>query len=86
MEESITQVTKKNVVVRDWSLRTQKVKGDTLKEGYVSNLSKYVTSNGHQNDLEDLTRIWKLWDSDTRGIFIEKYGDIAHLIAINVDD
>ncbi|MBA0606909.1 hypothetical protein Godav_019307 [Gossypium davidsonii] len=24
-------------------------------------------------------------DSDTRGIFIEKYGDIAHLIAINVD-
>ncbi|MFQ6656744.1 hypothetical protein Gotur_026719 [Gossypium turneri] len=27
MEESITQVTEKNVVVRDWSSRTQKVKG-----------------------------------------------------------
>ncbi|MFQ6661337.1 hypothetical protein Gotur_029532 [Gossypium turneri] len=27
MDESITQVTEKNAVVRDWSLRTQKVKG-----------------------------------------------------------
>ncbi|MBA0755308.1 hypothetical protein Gogos_020195, partial [Gossypium gossypioides] len=38
IEESITQVTKKNVVVRDWSLRTQKAKWDSLKEGYISNL------------------------------------------------
>ncbi|MFQ6653609.1 hypothetical protein Gotur_024922 [Gossypium turneri] len=27
MEGSITQVTEKNAVVRDWSLRTQKAKG-----------------------------------------------------------
>ncbi|KAG8498174.1 hypothetical protein CXB51_007324 [Gossypium anomalum] len=26
------------------------------------------------------------WDSDTRGIFTENYGDIAHLIAVNVDE
>ncbi|MBA0878772.1 hypothetical protein Goshw_011757, partial [Gossypium schwendimanii] len=38
------------------------------------------------NNLKDLTRIWKQWDSDTRGIFIEKYGDIAHLIEMNVDE
>ncbi|MBA0832684.1 hypothetical protein Goarm_017062 [Gossypium armourianum] len=38
MEESITQVTKKNAVVRDWSLRTQKAKGDSLKEGYIFDL------------------------------------------------
>ncbi|MBA0764637.1 hypothetical protein Gotri_013966 [Gossypium trilobum] len=69
MEESITQVTEKNVVVRDWSLRTQKAKGDHLKEGYISDLP------GH-----------KQWYSDTRGIFTEKYGDMAHLIAINVDE
>ncbi|MBA0783431.1 hypothetical protein Gotri_001146 [Gossypium trilobum] len=31
MDESITQVTEKNVVVRDWSLRTQKAKGDRLR-------------------------------------------------------
>ncbi|MBA0874819.1 hypothetical protein Goshw_022578 [Gossypium schwendimanii] len=48
MEESITQVIGKNIVVRDWLLRTQKAK----------------------------------WDS----IFTEKYGDIAHLKAINVDE
>ncbi|MFQ6661765.1 hypothetical protein Gotur_029810, partial [Gossypium turneri] len=57
MEESITQVTEKNVVVRDWSSRTQKVKGDSLKEGYTSDLPKRVTSNARQNDLEDLTGI-----------------------------
>ncbi|MBA0787617.1 hypothetical protein Gotri_025547 [Gossypium trilobum] len=69
MEESITQVTEKNTVVRDWSLKTQKAKGDSLKEGYISDLPMH-----------------KQWDSDTRGIFIEKYWDIAHLVAINVDE
>ncbi|MBA0787626.1 hypothetical protein Gotri_027670, partial [Gossypium trilobum] len=28
----------------------------------------------------------KQWDSNTRGIFTEKYGDVADLIAINVDE
>ncbi|KAL1065224.1 hypothetical protein V6Z11_D13G265700 [Gossypium hirsutum] len=86
MEESITQVIEENAIVRDWSSRTQKVKGDSLKEGYISDLPKRVTSNIRQNDLEDLTRIWKQWDSGTRGIFTEKYEDIAHLIAINVNE
>ncbi|MFQ6669374.1 hypothetical protein Gotur_034648, partial [Gossypium turneri] len=57
MEESITQVTEKNVVVRDWSSRTQKVKGDSLKEGYTFDLPERVTLNVRQDDLEDLTRI-----------------------------
>ncbi|KAG8502178.1 hypothetical protein CXB51_002099 [Gossypium anomalum] len=67
MEESIIQVTEKNTVIRDWSLKTQKVKGDSLTEGCVSNLPEQ-------------------WDSETKGIFTEKYGDIAHLIAVNVDE
>ncbi|KAL1148157.1 hypothetical protein V6Z11_A10G106500 [Gossypium hirsutum] len=86
MEESITQVTEKNAVIRDWSLKTQKAKGDSLTEGCTSNLPEQVTTNVRQNNLEDMTRIWKQWDSDTRGIFTEKYGDIAHLIAVNVDE
>ncbi|KAG8471873.1 hypothetical protein CXB51_036342 [Gossypium anomalum] len=84
MEESITQVTEKNVVIRDWSLKTQKAKGDSLTEGCITNLPEQVTSNARQNNLKDLTRIWKQWDTDTRGIFTENYGDIAHLIAVNV--
>ncbi|PPD90509.1 hypothetical protein GOBAR_DD12567 [Gossypium barbadense] len=79
MEESITRVTEKNIVVRDWSWRTQKAKGDSLKEGYTSDIPERVTLNVRQDDLEDLIGIWKQWDSDTRGIFTEKYGDIAHL-------
>ncbi|MFQ6658860.1 hypothetical protein Gotur_027952 [Gossypium turneri] len=57
MEESITQVTEKNAVVRDWSSRTQKVKGDSLKKRYISNLSGKATSNARQNNPENLTRI-----------------------------
>ncbi|MBA0787212.1 hypothetical protein Gotri_026166 [Gossypium trilobum] len=38
MEESITQVTEKNTVVRDWFLRTHKAKEDSLKEEYISDL------------------------------------------------
>ncbi|MFQ6625990.1 hypothetical protein Gotur_004856 [Gossypium turneri] len=50
MKESITQVTKKNVVIRDWSLRTQKVKGDTLKEGYIPNLPNSTSSRYLEED------------------------------------
>ncbi|MBA0876963.1 hypothetical protein Goshw_029135, partial [Gossypium schwendimanii] len=51
---------------------------------YASNREKYRSSR--QNDLKNLSRIWKQWDSDTRGIFTEKYGDIAHLIIINMHE
>ncbi|KAK5846346.1 hypothetical protein PVK06_002630 [Gossypium arboreum] len=54
MEESITQVTEKNAVVRDWSLKTQKEKGDSLVEGCIANLPQHVTVNVRQNNLEDL--------------------------------
>ncbi|KAG8487763.1 hypothetical protein CXB51_018051 [Gossypium anomalum] len=85
MQELIIQTTEKNTVVRDWSLKTQKEKGDSLMEGCVSNLPEHVTVNVRQNNLEDLVRIWNQWDSNTRGIFTERYGDIANLIPINVD-
>ncbi|KAG8496185.1 hypothetical protein CXB51_009021 [Gossypium anomalum] len=52
----------------------------------VANLPEHTTVNVRQNNLEDLVRVWNQWDSDTRGIFTEKYGDIAHLITIRVDE
>ncbi|KAG8474401.1 hypothetical protein CXB51_034078 [Gossypium anomalum] len=86
MEESITQITEKNAVVRDWSQKTQREKRDSLVEGCIANLPEHITVNVRQNNLEDLVRIWNQWDSDTRGIFTERYGDIAHLITIHVDE
>ncbi|KAK5841575.1 hypothetical protein PVK06_003896 [Gossypium arboreum] len=86
MEELIIQTTKKNAVVRDWSLKTQKEKVDSLVEGCIANLPEHVTVNVRQNNLEDLVQVWNQWDSDTRGIFTERYGDIANLIAVNVDE
>ncbi|KAK5802319.1 hypothetical protein PVK06_029907 [Gossypium arboreum] len=85
MEELIIPTTEKNAVVRDWFLRTQEGKGDSLVEGCIANLPEYVTVNIRQNNLEDLVWIWNQWDSDTRGIFVERYGDIANLIAVNID-
>ncbi|KAG8502393.1 hypothetical protein CXB51_000451 [Gossypium anomalum] len=86
MEESITQIIEKNAVVRDWSLKTQREKGDSLVEESVANLPEHTTVNVRQNNLDDLVRVWNQWDSDTRGIFTERYGDIAHLITIHVDE
>ncbi|KAG8485230.1 hypothetical protein CXB51_021367 [Gossypium anomalum] len=86
MEELIIPTIEKNTMVWDWSLKTQKEKGDSLVEGCISNLPEYVTVNVRQNNLEDLVWIWNQWDSDTRDIFAERYGDIAHLITINVDE
>ncbi|KAG8474567.1 hypothetical protein CXB51_031312 [Gossypium anomalum] len=86
MEELIIQTTEKNTVVQDWSLKTQKEKGDSLMEGCVSNLPEHVTVNVRQNNLEGLVRIWNQWDLDTRGIFAERYEDVANLIATNVDE
>ncbi|KAG8471692.1 hypothetical protein CXB51_036253 [Gossypium anomalum] len=54
MEELIIQTTEKNTVVRDWSLKTQKEKWDSLMEGCVSNLPEHVAMNVRQNNLEDL--------------------------------
>ncbi|KAG8500235.1 hypothetical protein CXB51_004472 [Gossypium anomalum] len=68
------------------SLKTQREKGDSLVEGCVANLPEHLTVNVRQNSLEDLARVWNQWDSDTRGIFTERYGDIAHLITIRVDE
>ncbi|KAG8500485.1 hypothetical protein CXB51_002728 [Gossypium anomalum] len=61
-------------------------KWDSLVEGCIANLPEHVTVNVHQNNLEDLVRIWNQWDSDTRGVFTERYGDVAHLITINIDE
>ncbi|KAG8485412.1 hypothetical protein CXB51_021213 [Gossypium anomalum] len=86
MEELIIPTTEKNAMVRDWSLKTQKEKGDSLVEGCIANLPEYVTVNVRQNNLEDLVWIWNQWDPDTRGIFTKRYGDIANLIAVNIDE
>ncbi|KAG8496843.1 hypothetical protein CXB51_008110 [Gossypium anomalum] len=66
--------------------KTQREKGDSLVEESVANLPEHTTVNVRQNNLEDLVRVWNQWDSDTRGIFTERYGDIAHLITIRVDE
>ncbi|KAG8485281.1 hypothetical protein CXB51_021842 [Gossypium anomalum] len=53
MEELIIQTTEKNAVVRDWSLKIQKEKGDSLVEGCIVNLPEHVTVNVRQNNPED---------------------------------
>ncbi|KAG8472118.1 hypothetical protein CXB51_036215 [Gossypium anomalum] len=64
MEEPITQITEKNAVIREWSLKTQREKGDSLVEGSVANLPEHTTVNVRQNNLEDLLiqAMVRFWD------------------------
>ncbi|KAL1184538.1 hypothetical protein V6Z11_A01G051600 [Gossypium hirsutum] len=59
---------------------------DSLVGGCIANLPEHVTVNVRQNNLEDLVRVWNQWDSNTKGIFTERYEDIAHLITFNIDE
>ncbi|KAG8482712.1 hypothetical protein CXB51_024417 [Gossypium anomalum] len=64
MEESIAQIIEKNAVVREWSLKTQREKGDSLVEACVANLPEHTTVNVRQNNLEDLLiqAMVRFWD------------------------
>ncbi|KAG8501732.1 hypothetical protein CXB51_003903 [Gossypium anomalum] len=79
MEESITQIIEKNAVVRDWSLKTQREKGDSLVEGRVVNLPEHTTVNVRQTTL----RIWCEFGTNGiqtlgAGIFHERTVDSSH--------
>ncbi|KAG8482695.1 hypothetical protein CXB51_023999 [Gossypium anomalum] len=90
MEESITQITEKNAVVRDWSLKIQREKGDSLVEGCVANLPEHTTVNVRQNNLEDLliqamVRFWEpayqcfTFNQEDMTLTIEEYAALLRI-------
>ncbi|KAG8489892.1 hypothetical protein CXB51_015366 [Gossypium anomalum] len=85
MENEFLSKVEDNVAVRAWSEKLQSEKGDSLAEGYVSELQGFTRINVAQNELQELRDVWASWDEGTKQLFYQNYGDISCLLDIWVD-
>ncbi|KAE8694017.1 hypothetical protein F3Y22_tig00110788pilonHSYRG00276 [Hibiscus syriacus] len=86
MDKSFHNKEVDNAEVRSWSEETQRKKGDSLTEDYISVLPEVAPVSLKQNDLQELREIWESWNSDVKYSFWQKYGDIALLLYVKVNE
>ncbi|MBA0671662.1 hypothetical protein Goklo_000027, partial [Gossypium klotzschianum] len=60
-------------------------KGDSLAEGYVSELWDFTRISVTQNNLRELKEIWDQWSNEVKQLFYSSYGDLPYLLDIKVD-
>ncbi|MFQ6663754.1 hypothetical protein Gotur_031152, partial [Gossypium turneri] len=65
-----------------WSETTQREKGDSLAEGYISELWGFTRISVTQNSLQELNDIWDQWNEKDRQLFYSNYGDLSYLLDI----
>ncbi|KAG8502632.1 hypothetical protein CXB51_001123 [Gossypium anomalum] len=85
MENEFLSKVEDNAAVRAWSEKLQSEKGDSLAEGYVSELQDFTRINVAQNELQALMDVWASWDEGTKQLFYQSYGDISYLLDVRVD-
>ncbi|XP_052873889.1 uncharacterized protein LOC108468585 [Gossypium arboreum] len=85
MENEFLSKVEDNAVVHAWSEKLQSEKGDSLTEGYTSELQEFTRVNVAQNELQELRDIWARWDEETKQLFYQSYGDISYLLDIKVN-
>ncbi|EOY01018.1 Uncharacterized protein TCM_010942 [Theobroma cacao] len=66
--------------------QAQQTERDCLAKGHIPTLSEKVHLDLKQNDLSEMTGIWEQWRRNSRDSFCTKYGHIAWLIYVHVDD
>ncbi|KAG8474088.1 hypothetical protein CXB51_033580 [Gossypium anomalum] len=74
-----------NASVCTWSEKTQLEKGDSVTEGYTSELWDFTRVNSTQNELQELRDIWAQWDDEAKQLFYQNYGDLPYLLDVKVD-
>ncbi|MBA0755243.1 hypothetical protein Gogos_020192 [Gossypium gossypioides] len=74
-----------NAAVRTWSETTQQEKGDSLVDGYMSELWDFTCISVTQNNLQELKEIWDQWNDEVRQLFYDNYGDLPYLLDVKVD-
>lgn len=74
-----------NAAVRVWSERTQQEKGDSLTEGYESELWDFTRISVTQNDLQELRDIWNSRNGEVKQLFYCNYDDLPYLLDVKVD-
>ncbi|MBA0729444.1 hypothetical protein Golax_022613, partial [Gossypium laxum] len=57
-------------------------KGDSLADGYVSNLWDFTCISVTQNNLQELKEIWDQWNDEVRQLFYYNYGDLPYLLDV----
>ncbi|KAL4342258.1 hypothetical protein GQ457_08G025480 [Hibiscus cannabinus] len=72
--------------VRYWSEINQSQNGDSLPVGYISRYAESTCVNVKQNDMGELKQVWESLDREGRQFFFTTYGDIAHLLYVQVGD
>ncbi|EOY31808.1 Uncharacterized protein TCM_038971 [Theobroma cacao] len=64
----------------------QQEKGDCLTQGHISILPERVHLDLQQNDFTEMVGIWEQWRRAHRDNFQNKYGHIAWLLYVPIDD
>ncbi|KAL4295334.1 hypothetical protein GQ457_12G014280 [Hibiscus cannabinus] len=72
--------------VKYWSESNQYASGDSLPAGYVSRYIETTQVSVRQNDLEELKQIWEDLSRADRQAFVDRYGDIAYLLYVQVNE
>ncbi|MBA0673209.1 hypothetical protein Goklo_025051 [Gossypium klotzschianum] len=85
MENEFLDKIEDNAAIRIWSEKAQLEKGDSLMEGYISELWDFTRVNVTQSNLQELKEIWAQWDDEVKQVFYCNYGDLPYLLDINVD-
>ena len=73
--------------VKYWSAKLQGKKGDCLSKGFVFELPNTIYPKIPEiKRLGELKIIWDSWTARRQSAFTTKYGDIALLLTIEVDE
>ncbi|MFQ6660510.1 hypothetical protein Gotur_029008 [Gossypium turneri] len=64
-----------NAAVRAWAEMMQREKGNSLAEGYVSELWDFTRVSVAQNNLQELKEIWDQWNDEWVTARIKQKGD-----------
>ena len=85
---SIAPFSRKNhQEVKHWSAKLQGKKGNCLPEGFVFKLPSVVYPKFPKiKKIKELKAIWESWIVERQNAFTAKYGDIALLLPIEIDE
>ncbi|KAA3488577.1 6-phosphofructo-2-kinase/fructose-2,6-bisphosphatase-like protein [Gossypium australe] len=78
MENEFLDKVEDNAAVQIWSERMQLEKGDSLMEGYVSELWDFTRISVTQNNIQEMKEIREKWDDEIKQLFYCNYGDLPY--------
>ncbi|MFQ6671342.1 hypothetical protein Gotur_035920, partial [Gossypium turneri] len=76
MERGFLDKVEDNAAVRIWSETTQHEKGDSLAEGYISELWDFTRISVTQNSLQELKEIWDQWNEENPAYSFLTFGKV----------